>query len=231
MTRIYSTLYWSVIQQARNGFYFATLFVALIWLALLLPLAAVAGPAQPLLIVGFAALNPTITCFYFVGALVLLAKGEGSLGALAVTPLRPGEYLAVQALLLATLATLETLVILVPVFGPGFGPTLVVGLLLLGALYTLIGYAAAVRYDSLNAYLLPSMLVVVLLLLPLLELIGLLSSPLFWLHPAQPALFLLRSGVEPVAVWQVTLAAVLAVVWLVPAYLLARWAHRKAMLR
>lgn len=189
MTRLLSTLRLDIVTQFRNGFYYVSAFVVIVVIMLLSQLR---GPLElSLLIPGLVFFNLLITTFYFVGGLVLLEKQEGSLFGLAVTPLRRSEYLLAKIASLTLLASIETTLCIVIVFGvvPPF-----FGMILLSGLYTLCGFLAIARYDSINEFLLPSVLIVSVLMLPLVDFFGVWHSPIVYLHPLQPALVLMRSA-------------------------------------
>jgi len=191
--RLLATVWRDVIVQFRNGFYLVSAFFIAIWLGLLslLPPDVTLDAAR--IVPAFLLLNLLITTFYFVGALVLLEKAEGTLAGVSVTPLRNVEYLLAKIISLVLLATAESLLILAPVVGLAFAPLpLLAGVMLLGGLYTLLGFIAIVRYDSINEYLLPSVVWVVLLMLPLLDLVDIWPGVWWYAHPVQPALVLIR---------------------------------------
>src|SRR5262245_7906856 len=152
--------------QWRNGFGYAIVFVTAIWL-----LVATRLPAAQLswLLPMMVANNLLITAFYFMAALVLLERDEGSLAALAVTPLLAGEYLAGKAAALTVLALVQN-VALALVFGVrGIDIVLAgAGVALGAALLALFGFALVSRYSSINTFLMPSFLYSAALLLPLL---------------------------------------------------------------
>ena len=83
--RLLRTIVIDVRLQFRNGFYYASAFVAVVLVLFLSQLRAVdLGPWWPAIILE----NLVINAFYFMAGLVLLEKGEGTLEALVVTPLR-----------------------------------------------------------------------------------------------------------------------------------------------
>ena len=203
MSRLWSTLHTDIRLQWRHGFYHAVLVVTIIAILLgrQLPDKSLAS-LLPLVVVN----NLIINSFYFVAGLVLLEKGEGTLEAQVVTPLRAGEYLASKVMTLSLLSLLETAVLVLLTFGHPPRPlALLAGVVLGAAFYTLAGFVVVARYDSINEYLLPSVLYAVLLSLPLLPSAGLgndLVAHLAYLHPLQAVLTLLNAALEPAAVWQ-----------------------------
>ncbi|MCA9837507.1 MAG: hypothetical protein KC422_11340 [Trueperaceae bacterium] len=214
MTRFGSSLRTEVIVQFRQGFYFVSLFVIVIFSLLLAQL-----PKQNLklemVIPGFLVINFVLTTFFFVGALVLLEKAEGSLFGLAVSPLLEYEYLLAKVVSLTGLAALESLAVVGLVFGWQFKfAYLLLGMLVLGALYTLLGFSIMARFRSINDYLLPAGLAVTLLILPLLDVLGIWHSSLFYLHPIQPALLLMQAAFRPLTFWELCFAGLASFVWL-----------------
>lgn len=192
LKRIASSFRWEVALQFRNGFYYAVGFIMAFWVLIYTQL-----PQLDLRAVLPGALlgNLLVTTFYFMAGLVMLERSEGSLEARVVTPLRGGEYLLVKVLALSLLVLAENL--LIAGLFSGFHMALIplaLGLLFAGAVFCLVGFLAVVRYDSINEFIMPSMLYTVLLLLPLLNFFGVVESPLFSLHPAQAGLILMEGG-------------------------------------
>lgn len=212
MKRLLATIRLDVTLQFRNGFYYAAVFIAALSVLLLRRLP---GDRLAWLLPLFIVNNLIINNFYFVAGLVLLEKGEGSLEAQVVTPLRSGEYLASKAITLALLSLLETVVI------AGLTAGLNLDILLLGGgtvvtaiFFMLAGFIVVARYDSINEYLLPSVLYTALLVLPLLPYTGVGESWLFYLHPWQPMLLVLQAAFRPLATWQLIYSLGTGALWL-----------------
>jgi fluoroquinolone transport system permease protein len=195
MSALLTALRWDVVVQARNGFYWATGFVVLVIGALLLAIPPAARINAEAWVPAIIAINLQITTFFFVAGLMLLERDEGTLLAVAVSPIPPFVYLAARTLTLTVLAAVETIVVVWIGFGGhGSWPLILAGTTSLGVIYTGFGAAVAARYDSLNAMLLPASAVVSLLLLPLLPHFDLAPRVPFLLHPVEPALTLIRAG-------------------------------------
>ena len=64
-------------------------------------------------------INLQITTFFFVAGLMLLERDEGTLNALAVSPLSPSGYVAMRTVSLTGLAAAETIAIVWIGFGAG----------------------------------------------------------------------------------------------------------------
>ena len=135
MKRLVTTIRCDLTLQFRNGFYAATVFVTAVWALILVQ----AGSFDmrwllPPLVVG----NLMVGTFSFIGGLVLLERGEGSLTAQVVTPLRISEYLTSKVVTLTLLAVAETLVIVLLMAGRHFNAfLLIIGAVLAAAIYCL----------------------------------------------------------------------------------------------
>ena len=224
MSALITLIRWDSIIQARNGFYWTTAFVVVVIGALLLNVPEAARADRAAWVPALLAINLQITTFFFVAGLILLERDEGTLTALAVSPLSPGIYLAARTITLTTLAAVETVAIVWIVFGAGGSWSFILsGTVALGVIYTGCGAAIGTRYESVNALLLPASVFVTALLLPLLPHFGLAPRLLFLLHPTEPALTLIRAGYRSAAAGDVWFGFVGSVFWSAIAY---RWGLR-----
>lgn len=211
MGRIAHTLRWDITLQARNGFYLVTGLVLAMWAALIMPLPDIDTTwLLPALILS----NLIVGSFYFVAAIVLLERAEGSLLARAVTPLRPGEYLAARLLSLSLLALLENMGMALIFRGAAFAPLpLAAGIALGTALFCLAGLTMVARYGSLNAFLLPSAAASGLLALPTITVLTGWQSPLLLLHPLEPAMLLMQGAFRLLAAWELAYCLAAGALW------------------
>ena len=216
MNRLLATLRCDVRLQFRNGFYLAVTFVV-VFMAVALRQLIRWLPEVDLgwWLPGLVLSNMLINTFYFIGGLVLLEKGEGTLEAQVVTPLRSWEYLASKVITLAGLALVENLLIVSAGYGLRFalGP-LALGVALITALFGLYGFLVVARYDSINEYLFPSFWYTPVLLLPLLDYFGIWKSWLFYFHPVQAPLLILQAAFQPIETWQWVYSLLYGGLWL-----------------
>ncbi|MEO6212489.1 MAG: hypothetical protein ABIP65_02570 [Vicinamibacterales bacterium] len=218
-----AALRWDVVLQARNGFYWASAFVILVMGGLLLAVPEAARANGAVWVPAILAVNLQITTFFFMAGMMLLERDEGTLTALAVSPLTPAGYLAARTVTLTALAAVETIVLVLIAFDAGRSWLLVLsGTSGLGVIYTGIGAVVSTRYASINALLLPASLVVTLLLAPLLGHLGLAPRSLFLLHPIEPALTLIRAGYAPATAGELAFGAAGSVAWCGVAFLWGR---------
>ena len=220
MSRLRGALRADVLVQRRQGYWAAAAFVAAMWTAIA---KALPGAARADVLATLVLGSATITTFYFVAGLVLYERSERVLDALAVTPLRSGEYLASKVLTLTVLALVEALAVAGLVRnGDVRWLWLVAGVVLLGTFYTLLGVVVVARYDSVNKFVMPSVLWVAVSQLPLLDSLHLWSPVFLLAWPTAGGLVLVTTafGVEPT--WRDGLAVAWALVAMSGLFVVAR---------
>lgn len=208
--------------QRRYGFWYATGFVILIWVGVLQIVPEdLLGPAMPYILIA----DLEFFMFFMAGAL-FFEKGERTLFALLITPLRFGEYLAAKLLTMSTLALITCAVVVLIDYGLGFHPLpLLAGVAAMALLMVLAGFITAPLFPSVSEWLMPSTLVLSLASLPLLDYSGLFPHWVFYLVPTQGVALLLGSAFHQVTLtgWQLAYALVYPAAWIV---LLCRTARR-----
>jgi fluoroquinolone transport system permease protein len=222
MTNRYaSTFKLDIRLQARHGFYYASILTAVIAIVILkqLPVGEL-GRFIPVFIINGMAINT----FYFVAGMVLFEKAERTLQALSTTPLSVLEYLGSKVATLTLLVLVEDFTIILLTYGPGFDvlPVLV-GTVLMSVIFTLVGFIAVARYDSVSEFIMPSVLYVMVLQLPLFDYLGIFRSPAFYVLPTQAPMVLMSSAFMHVEAWQMIYGMVFS---LACAYLAYLWARR-----
>ncbi len=221
---------WDVVLQARNGFYWATGALVLVVGGLLVAVPETVRAAADVWVPAVVAVNLQVTTVFFVAGLMLLDRDEGTLTALAVSPLSPGVYVAARITSLTALAAVEVLVIVWLAFHVGRAPLwLVSGTVALGIVYTGVGTVVASRYASVNGMLLPASAVVALLLLPLLPHFGFGPRMLLYWHPVEPALTLLRAAYVEASFGDLAFGIAGSVLWSAAAFLAGRKAVGQLM--
>ncbi len=222
MSRLLATLRLDSRLQFRYGFYYAGIFVAVLWLALLMNFSK---DNMALLLPVFLLGNLAITTFYFMAGLVLLEKGEGTLEGLITTPLRTHEYLASKVATLTFLATAESLLIVLLAYGIQFRVVpILAGLITMSAILTLFGFIVIARYDSVTDFLLPSAFYTIWISLPVLDYFEIWPHWILYLVPSQAALLLMKAAFAPVEDWQLIYAVAYSVLWTALFYV---WAQRR----
>jgi fluoroquinolone transport system permease protein len=214
MQRLIATIRLDLRLQWQNGFYYAAAFVLLTWFVVLtqLPAGIDWGYLLPAVVFG----NLVMVNFYFVAGLVLLEKGEGTLEAQVVTPLADWEYLVSKTVTLTALSLVEQGVIVWSAYGLGAGiGALAARIVSAGVLYTLTGFVLVARYDSINEFLFPSVLFIMILSLPMVYYFELWDTWLWYLHPFTAPMVLLKAAFTPIPLWQWAYGVSYSLVWAV----------------
>lgn len=208
--------------QWRYGFYYAAVFSTLLWMAVLFVLPdSVIGTAMPYVIFG----DMAIIGFFFIAGAVFFEKGERTVFALLVTPLRFAEYLAAKLITLTLLAVVASLVVTLVDYGTEFDVlSLLAAVVLISLVMLLSGLISAVPFPSISEWILPSTGVIAVLSLPLIHYSGLWEHPVFYAVPTQGPLQLLGSAFGQVSMtaWQLVYAIGYPVLCVVALSLLAR---------
>ncbi len=211
MSRLLNTIYWDMVRQYRNGFYFVSAIVVAFFAVLLRQLNGVDwGWWWPVILLE----NLVMNTFYFVSGIVLLEKGEGTLEAQIVTPLRDWEYLLAKVASLFVLSAAESLALILLVSGPGFNWFwMLLGIAFFVAIYTLYGFFVVSRYDSISEFILPSALWTMGFSLPLLPYFDLWNHWSLYLHPMQAPLVLVHAAYAPIPGWELVYGVLYGLLW------------------
>lgn len=166
--------------------------------------------------------DPAAVGFFFLGALMMLEKAEGVRTALAITPLTSAQYLGGKTVTLGGLAMLASVLLLL-VHGHVPNPGLLLAAVLLTSVCFIgIGVPIALRFRTVNGYLVGSGAFLTPVIAP--AFLALLQPMPIWLGlwppVAQFRLILLALGyasagaAEIVLLLAVSLAAMAGAVWL-----------------
>lgn len=207
--------------QRRYGIHATGVILAVLWSGVLL----LVPPEAALVVTPLVLLVDTATVGVFLGAaMVLLERGEGSLAAVLITPVRTGELIGAKALSLTALS----LAIAVPVAVAGargsFGAASVLaGVGLTALLMLLLGLALVAPHRSIIGFLtFAPWPLIPLMGVPLARGVGLLEHPVAHVVPTTAAFELVAAGFGP------TRPQPLAVVYLLACVALAwRFAVRR----
>ena len=139
--------------------------------------------------------DPAAMGLFFMGAMVLLEKSQRVNCALAVTPVRPGEYVLAKTFALTLVGLGVGLVVAaaagIDLLGAG------ISVLLSALLFSFLGMMAAFWSESLNQFLILSIPIEIAgFLPPMFYWFGSLTAPLWLLHPGVAAMALFRDARE-----------------------------------
>lgn len=211
--------------QRRYGLAQAGLVVALLWVLLLRLLPAEArGVAAPLVAFG----DLAVVGYFFVGAQVLFEKAEATLTALAVSPLRAGEFLLARTASLTLLALGLTAIVVGAGYGlPARPRWLLLGVVLCSAVGVLAGVAVVAPFASISRYLLPGVLPLAVLGLPLLDAAGWLPAWLVALLPSGGAWLAVEAAFGGAVDGRLAAAVAANAAWVAAAAFVAARAYRR----
>ena len=139
--------------QKRYGIYYAYGFVVLFYLAVLYWGGAFV-PAWAVAIVVYT--DPAALGFFFLGALMMLEKGEGTRVALAVTPVSAADYLFAKTTTLAGLTLISVTLIWFFLHQSANWPLLAGAAVLTAIQFIGIGVPVAMRFRTVTGYLIGS---------------------------------------------------------------------------
>ncbi|MFV1988475.1 MAG: hypothetical protein ACC682_14435 [Gemmatimonadota bacterium] len=223
MSRLLAEMALDVRLQVRNRLYTIGVTVAV-----LLGLAGrYAFPSEALEVVlpAFFLLFLGGSTYMFVAAMIMLERGDRTLEAVRITPLRLGEYMTSKVVTLTAFTVLESAIIVIIAWGVRDIAVLplVVGIALLGAINTLLGVAQVAKHETVTDFLVPGAMIVSLVLtLPLFHLLGMWTSPLWYLIPTRAPLALITAAFGPIATGEWIYGVAYGGLWLLIAFLLAR---------
>ena len=149
--------------QYKYGFYLLYLFFTVFYVAVLS--AFPSGWREKAAIIMIFT-DPAAMGLYFMGAMVLFEKSERVLNTLAVSPLKPAEYVLSKLLSLSVISMLTGLVIALAARLPVHPILLVVSLFLCSCLFSAAGLITACKISTLNQFVLATVPAEILICLP-----------------------------------------------------------------
>lgn len=192
LRRAWAALRRDIRLQWRHGFWFAYAFVCLSYVLVL----QLFGPQlRGLLTTLVVFSDPSVLGFFFVGGVMLLERGDGTLHGAFASPLRVQEWLAAKLASLTLLAVIASFAIALPLCAGCVRPLwLLAAVVPTSTCFVLVGIVAGTRFTTVNRYLLGGGLLSAPLLLPMLAPLRILDAPVFELLPAGASLSLLHVG-------------------------------------
>ena len=154
--------------------------------------------------------DPAALGLFFMEAMILLEKSECVLASLAVSPIKIWEYIASKVLSLSVIST-ATATIISAVYNIHILPFVVAGVFLGSVLFSLLGIIIGTKAKSLNQFLVLTVPVTIVIILPALaETFGV-SCPLFWINPGNAVLRLIEGDVNLIYLSAFTITACIIV--------------------
>jgi fluoroquinolone transport system permease protein len=137
--------------QFKYGFYFIYLLFTLLYIGLLYAFPASWREKAAVLMI-FS--DPAAMGLYFMGAIVLFERSERVLDSLAVSPVRPLEYVLSKLVSIGLISTLAGLAIAIPAGLAAHPFAFLSGVFLCSCLFSSIGLLLACRIATLNQFVL-----------------------------------------------------------------------------
>lgn len=190
--------------QFKYGFYFLYLVFTMLYLGLLYALPD-AWRQQAALVMIFS--DPAAMGLYFMGAMVLFEKSERVLNSIAISPVRPVEYVVSK---LFSIALISTAVGLAIGFGGGVVANLsyfILGIFLCSCLFSSIGLMVAMSISTLNQFVVATIPAELIINLPAIAWLFGWKPDYLILHPGVCMMELLQNGEKA------ALAALLLAAW------------------
>lgn len=151
--RVFALAMHDVRLQCRYGIYAAYGVIIGLYVAMLLS----AGPALPdWTVPTIVFVDPAALGFFFLGALMMLERGEGVRVALATTPISAADYLGAKVLTLTVMALIASLVLLAFSASASGASLMALSVVLTSVQYVGIGAAIALRFRTVGGYLIGS---------------------------------------------------------------------------
>lgn len=160
--------------------------------------------------------------------MMLLERGEGSLAALSVSPLRPWRYLLARAFTVSIVSSAQMLLLALIAYDGAFSIALLfAGLVSVAAIASLSAFIVVAPFNALYSFMLPMIGWILLLGAPAYG--ALMGWDRLWLswHPTAPSLALLESAFAGPSIGAVAYGVVGAAAWLAVMALLALAALRR----
>lgn len=195
--------------QFKYGFYFLYVVFSILYICILFALPeAWRGKTSVLLIFS----DPAAIGLFFMGALILFEKGERALDSIAISPIRPYEYILSKVLSIALISTIVALTIGIPAQAVQNPFYFIIGVFLCSCLFSAVGLIAAAKSISLNDFMLAAVPAELLINIPAIAYLFRWDPGWLLLHPGASTIELLQNGrhsgaaLAVLAVWTVLIA-------------------------
>jgi len=229
MTRLLSTLKLDVALQWRNGFYYASLFVAI---TMIIVMRNMFSPEMLKVVIPYFLFIAMSIAFYFIAGLVLLEKSEGTLESMVVSPLRTSEYLYSKIIALTAMMLIENLFIIICSYGIDFcWITLLTGALLISVQYALLGLILIARFDSITDFIMPALISTTIIQLPFFNFIEKIPEWIFIPWPTYGPLLLFQGAFQSITTYQYIYAVLYPLISIIALFHIARQSFERFIIR
>ncbi|MBN1797097.1 MAG: hypothetical protein JW822_00875 [Spirochaetales bacterium] len=217
--RIWNQLKMDITFQFRHGFYYAYLFVTLIFCLIIvfIPLAF-----KQFVALFFILTDTSVLGFFFIGGVLLLEKKQDLLNNAAITPLRLCEYILAKVISFSLLSVVSSLIIQATALQvPQNGLLFFFTITFSSILYTLFGLVVGTIAKSLNQYFALSFCFAILIVPSAAYFLQWTPYEIFTIFPLTAIFMLIKSGIyaTPIHLWSIIGLFLWNILFFVLAYL------------
>jgi len=191
MNSFFHLLRWDLTMQFRYGFWIAGIFATLPWAVILYYVPqSTAQKFLPACIF----LDISVMGILFMAAIYFFEKREGSLLAVAITPIKTWQWLTSKLLTLGILGSTFCILLVAMRMGTkaAWGYILI-SAVCMNVLFILIGFLLASPFDKFNTFFVSFALGFGLMEIPALIFLDI-YHPLYWIFPTQPTVAMLQGS-------------------------------------
>lgn len=220
MTRKIHVIRGDIVFQWKYGFYFLY-FIMIILYKMVLSMAE--GEVKEMLCTIFVYSDPASLGLFFMGAVILLEKSQRVLNSIAVSPVRPGEYILGKILSFGVISEVVGLIFMTDGKTDN-GLLTFVGILIASFLFSLTGIIVGTKIESINQYIVGTCPIeIVGFLPPIAYRLGLIrKSNWMLLHPGCAAMELMEGNQSLAGI-----AIMSMLLWTVLLYIIAEQCVKK----
>lgn len=187
--KIWSLLRSDIRLQYKYGFYFLYMFFTILYVSLLMAFPEEWREKAAILMI-FS--DPAAMGLYFMGAIVLFEKSERVLNSIAVSPVKPYEYMLSKLFSIGVISVIVGFAI--GFIGNAINITmpLIMGIFLCSCMFSALGLVIAARSISLNGFIISTIPAELIINIP----------AIIWLFGRRPGWLLLHPGVSMIELFE-----------------------------
>jgi len=175
--------------------------------------------------------DPSMLGFIFIGVMVLYEKGQHTLQAISVCPIKFEYYIWSKAIAMTIMALPICFGIIFSAHGFNFNyAAFILGVILTSLLFSLLGFIGVAHVQTFNQYIIIIPMFFMPAIIPLFDSFNLWFHPLFYLIPSQASLLLFRATFEKLSPGEWIYSIVYLIAWLAGARYFAIKAYKKHLL-
>jgi len=213
MKRLLNIMKWDMIFQMNYKLYPVGVVITVVWIAILAILPGeIMEYALPIILLA----DLSTMGLMFIGAILFFEKGQGSIHAVIVTPMKTSDYLLSKVITLcAYIVLISTIVVVATAFIKGLTVNylfVILATVLTSVAYTFGGFLLSSRYKKFTDFFLPMALVFGFFNIPLIWMFDVESVEAFraliYVIPSHGLIILLQSMFEPQPWYDIAYAVV-----------------------